>query len=70
MPLPQCSRSGSHDMGRAQTQSVEDPDLAIADPQFHFDTESWLRLYGHREQAEKPDRQTRWAGEKSTIAIG
>ncbi|RME35723.1 MAG: DUF2333 family protein [Gammaproteobacteria bacterium] len=31
-----------NDFSRSQTQSTEDPDLAIADPQFHFDTDSWL----------------------------
>lgn len=31
-----------NDMSRTQTQSSEDPDLSIADPQFHFDSESWL----------------------------
>ncbi len=31
-----------NDMSRSQTQSADDPDLAIADPQFHFDNESWL----------------------------
>ncbi len=31
-----------NDMSRTQTQSVEDPDLSIADPQFHFDSESWF----------------------------
>ncbi len=31
-----------NDFSRAQSQSREDRDLAIADPQFHFDTESWI----------------------------
>ncbi len=31
-----------NDFSRSQTQSVEDPDLVIADPQFSFDTQSWL----------------------------
>lgn len=31
-----------NDFSRSQTQSTEDPDLAIADPQFHFDTTSWI----------------------------
>ncbi|MFH0344550.1 MAG: DUF2333 family protein [Chromatiales bacterium] len=31
-----------NDFGRSQTQSKEDPDLATADPQFHFNNESWI----------------------------
>lgn len=31
-----------NDFSRARTQSVEDKDLIIADPQFHFDSESWI----------------------------
>lgn len=31
-----------NDFSRAQSQSEEDRDLAIADPQFNFDTESWV----------------------------
>lgn len=31
-----------NDMSRSQTQSVEDRDLSIADPRFHFDSESWI----------------------------
>jgi len=29
------------DLSRSQSQSVEDPDLTIAEPQFHFDNGSW-----------------------------
>jgi len=35
-------RSLRNDLSRSQTQSTEDPDLVIADPQLHFDTESWV----------------------------
>ena len=31
-----------NDFSRSQTQSTEDPDLSVAEPQLHFDTESWL----------------------------
>ncbi|MGH8612542.1 MAG: DUF2333 family protein, partial [Gammaproteobacteria bacterium] len=31
-----------NDFGRSQSQSKEDPDLATADPQFHFNNESWI----------------------------
>ena len=36
------ARAFRNDFSRSQTQSVEDPDLTIADPQFHFDTQSWI----------------------------
>jgi hypothetical protein len=36
------ARALRNDMSRSQTQSMEDPDLIIADPQFHFDSESWM----------------------------
>jgi hypothetical protein len=31
-----------NDMSRAQSQSAEDPDLAVADPRFHFNNDSWI----------------------------
>ncbi len=31
-----------NDFSRSQTQSIEDPNLAIADPQLHFKSESWI----------------------------
>src|SRR5919109_2057262 len=31
-----------NDMSRSQSQSGEDPDLALADPRFHFDNNSWI----------------------------
>ena len=36
------ARALRNDFSRSQTQSTEDPDLTIADPQFHYDTESWI----------------------------
>jgi len=36
------SRSLRNDISRSQSQSLEDPDLAIAEPQFNFNSESWL----------------------------
>lgn len=36
------SRALRNDMSRSQSQSTEDKDLAIAEPQFNFDSESWL----------------------------
>jgi hypothetical protein len=31
-----------NDMSRSQSQSAEDPELAIADPRFHFNSDSWI----------------------------
>ena len=31
-----------NDFSRSQTQSVEDKDLQIGEPQFHFDSDSWI----------------------------
>jgi len=36
------ARALRNDMSRSQSQSLEDPDLAIAEPQFNFNSESWL----------------------------
>ncbi len=36
------ARALRNDFSRSQTQSTEDPDLTIADPQFHYDTNSWI----------------------------
>jgi hypothetical protein len=43
--ITQCRdlvRALRNDFGRSQSQSTEDEDLVIADPKFHFETESWL----------------------------
>ncbi len=36
------SRAMRKDFSRSQSQSTEDADLAIAEPQFNFDSDSWL----------------------------
>jgi len=36
------SRALRNDISRSQSQSLEDPDLSIAEPQFNFNTDSWL----------------------------
>lgn len=36
------SRALRNDISRSQSQSTEDEDLIIAEPQFNFDSESWL----------------------------
>jgi hypothetical protein len=36
------ARALRNDISRSQSQSLEDPDLAVAEPQFNFNSESWL----------------------------
>jgi hypothetical protein len=36
------AKSLRNDFSRSQTQSTEDPDLAVAEPQFNFDSASWM----------------------------
>ena len=36
------ARAMRNDFSRSQTQSTEDPDLSVADPHFHYDTDSWI----------------------------
>jgi hypothetical protein len=36
------ARALRNDFSRSQTQSLEEPDLAAADPAFHFDSERWI----------------------------
>lgn len=36
------ARALRNDFSRSQTQSTEDKDLTIADPHFHYDTNSWM----------------------------
>ncbi len=43
------ARSMRNDFSRSQTQSIEDNDLMVADPQFHFDSESWILPATERE---------------------
>ena len=43
------ARAMRNDFSRSQTQSVEDNDLMTADPQFHFDSESWILPATERE---------------------
>lgn len=40
--LRDFARNLRNDFSRAQTQSIEDKDLQIADPQFNFNSESWI----------------------------
>ena len=36
------ARTLRNDMSRSQSQSIEDEDLAKAEPRFHFDSDSWM----------------------------
>ncbi len=36
------ARAMRNDFSRSQTQSTEDPDLSVADPLFHYDSERWI----------------------------
>lgn len=40
--LRDVARALRNDFSRSQTQSVEDRDLMVADPQFNYDSESWI----------------------------
>lgn len=68
--LVQCrdmSRSMRNDFSRSQSQSVEDEDLIVAEPKFHFDSKSWFlpatesvyqegvdALYGYLDRLQDP----------------
>jgi len=54
------ARSMRNDFSRSQTQSVEDNDLMTADPQFHFDSESWILPATEREYQKGIDALTHY----------
>ena len=54
------TRSLRNDLSRSQSQSVEDPDLIIAEPQFNFDNESWLFPATEREYQQGLDALKRY----------
>jgi len=43
------TRALRNDISRSQSQSLEDPDLALAEPLFNFDSESWMFPPSERE---------------------
>ncbi|WP_299730498.1 DUF2333 family protein [uncultured Endozoicomonas sp.] len=43
------ARALRKDFSRSQSQSSEDPDLAVAEPQFNFDAKSWILPSSERE---------------------
>ena len=40
--LRDLARSLRNEFTRSQTQSIEDKDLQVVEPQFNFDSESWI----------------------------
>ena len=47
---------------RSQSQSVEDPDLIVSEPNFHFDTNSWLFPPSESENTEAIERLYSYLG--------
>ena len=47
---------------RSQSQSVEDPDLIVSEPNFHFDTNSWLFPPSESEYTEAIERLYSYLG--------
>ena len=60
--LRDLARSMRNDFSRSQTQSIEDNDLMIADPQFHFDSESWILPSTEREYQKGIDALNNYLG--------
>jgi len=54
------SRALRNDISRSQSQSLEDPDLSVAEPQFNFDSESWLFPATEGEYQQGIDALTRY----------
>ena len=63
------ARSMRNDFSRSQSQSVEDVDLIVAEPQFNFDSQSWIlpatenvyqegvdALYGYLDRLQDPNK--------------
>lgn len=62
------SRSLRQDISRAQSQSTENKDLVIAEPQFNFDSESWLLPATENEYQQGIIALTRYRDELSSPA--
>ncbi len=58
--LRDISRSLRNDMSRSQSQSVEDRDLAVAEPRFNFDSASWMFPPSENEYREGINALTRY----------
>ena len=53
--LRDLSRAMRESFSRSQSQSTEDPDLIIAEPNFHFDNDSWIFPATENEYGEAVD---------------
>lgn len=56
------TRAMRRDMARSQSQSAEDPDLARAEPLFHFDNKSWIMPATESEYRDGLKALNRYAG--------
>ena len=59
------ARALRNDFSRSQTQSIEDEDLMVADPQFHFDNASWILPATEREYRQGIQALGRYLGRLS-----
>lgn len=55
------TRAMRRDMARSQSQSAEDPDLARAEPLFHFDNKSWIMPATESEYSDGLEALNRYA---------
>lgn len=60
-------RAFRNDFARSQTQSTEDLDLIVADPQFHYDTESWILPASESEYRKGIDALERYLNRLSNV---
>lgn len=54
------ARALRKDFSRSQSQSKEDPDLAVAEPQFNFDAKSWMLPASEKEYQRGLDKLERY----------
>lgn len=64
------SRALRKDFSRSQSQSREDPDLAIAEPQFNFDNDSWMFPASESEYKTGLDALRRYQHRLADVAVG
>jgi hypothetical protein len=64
------SRALRKDFSRSQSQSREDPDLAIAEPQFNFDNDSWMFPASESEYKTGLDALRRYQHRLADVASG
>ncbi len=66
--LRDLSRAMRESFSRSQSQSTEDPDLIIAEPNFHFDNDSWIFPRTESTYGEAVDRLYSYLGRISDPA--